>query len=124
MAEGRDTAIYLTAGGRRRLEQRLAGYDAEVARRSSPDEGQPEEGDEADAAEQVVEADDRDLVRGLIERTRDALARARPVPEGPDDGVVRLGSTVRLRESDGVESRLQVVHGVEFDDGPSQVAAD
>src|SRR5439155_26413236 len=77
---------------------------------------------------QLAEADDRDLVRGLVERTRDVLARARPVPEGPDDGVVRLGSTVRLRggdgDVDGGESRLQGVHGAEFDDESAQVAAD
>src|SRR5689334_24739754 len=92
MVEEHDTPIYLTAIGRRRLEQRLEADRAEVARRSSPDAGQPEEGDTGDAAVQLAEADDRDLVRGLIERTRDILAGALPVPEGPDDGVVRLGS--------------------------------
>jgi transcription elongation factor GreA len=126
MAERRDTPIHLTAAGRRRLEQRLADDRAEVTNRSSPDEGQPEGSDTGDAAVQLAEADDRDLVRGLVERTRDVLARARPVLEGPDDGVVRLGSTVRLREGDGGggESRLQVVHGAEFDDESAQVAAD
>lgn len=124
MVEEHDTPIRLTAAGRRRLEQRLAAARAEVARRSSPDEGQPEEGDVGDAAVQLAEADDRDLVRGLVERTRDVLARALPVPAGPDDGVVRLGSTVRLRDDGGRESRLQVVHGAEFDDESSQAAAD
>ena len=124
MTEERDTPIYLTAAGRRRLEQRLADYRADVARRSSPDAGQPEEGDRGDAAVQLAEADDRDLVQGLVERTRDVLARALPMPEGPDDGVVRLGSAVRLRDVDGIESRLLVVHGAEFDGESSQVAAD
>jgi len=127
MTERRDTSIYLTAAGRRRLEQRLADDRAEVAGRSSPDAGQREGGDWADAAEHLAAADDRDLVRGLVERTRDVLASALPMPEGPDDGVVRLGSTVRLREDGEArasESRLQVVHGAEFDDESSQVAAD
>jgi transcription elongation factor GreA len=124
MAEGRDEPIYLTAAGRRRLEQRVAAYGDEVADLSSPDEGQPEEGDAGDAALQLVEADDRDLVRGLAARAREVLARAQPVPEGPDDGVVRLGSTVRLRDGDGAESRLQVVDGAELDESASRVSAD
>jgi transcription elongation factor GreA len=122
--EGRDEPIFLTAAGRRRLEQRLAGYGAEESGLTPPDEGQPEGGDSGDASVQLEEADDRDLIRGLAERTREVLARARPVPEGPDDGVVRLGSTVRLRDGAGGESRLQVVHGAEHDDVSSQVAAD
>jgi len=124
MAEGRDEPIYLTAAGRRRLEQRVAGYGGEVAELSSPDQGQPEGGDSGDAALQLVEADDRDLVRGLAARARDVLARARPVPEGPDDGVVRLGSTVRLRDGAGAESRLQVVDGAELDESAELVSAD
>jgi transcription elongation factor GreA len=124
MADGRDEPIYLTAAGRRRLEQRVADYGGAVAGLSSPDQGQPEEGDSGDAALQLAEADDRDLVRGLAARARDVLARAQPVPEGPDDGVVRLGSTVRLRDGAGAESRLQVVAGAELDEGSSQVAAD
>jgi transcription elongation factor GreA len=124
MAEGRNEPIYLTAAGRRRLEQRVADYGGEVADLSSPDEGQPEEGDAGDAALQLVEADDRDLVRGLAARARDVLARAQPVPEGPDDGVVRLGSTVRLRDGDGAEQRLQVVDGAELDESASRVSTD
>jgi transcription elongation factor GreA len=124
MVEGRDEPIYLTAAGRRRLEQRLADYRTEVAARTSPDEGQPEGGDRGDAALRLTEADDRDLVQGLADRARDALARAQAVPEGPDDGVVRIGSTVRLRDGDGQESRLQVVDGAELDEGSSQVSTD
>lgn len=92
--------VYLTGAGRRRIEQRLAEQEAELASRTPADEGQPEAGDSADAATELAEADDRDLVRGLIERTRDLLSRARPVPQGADDGVVRLGSTVRVRDSE------------------------
>jgi transcription elongation GreA/GreB family factor len=124
MAGAPDEPIYLTAAGRRRLEQRVAAYRGEVAALSSPDEGQPEEGDTGDAALQLAEADDRDLVRGLAERARDVLARARPLPDGPDDGVVRLGSTVRLRDAGGAESRLQLVDGAELEEGEPQVSAD
>jgi transcription elongation factor GreA len=122
--EGRDEPIFLTAAGRRRLEQRLAGYGAEESGLTPADEGQPEGGDSGDASVQLEEADDRDLVRGLAERTREVLARARPVPEGPDDGVVRLGSTVRLRDAGGAESRLQLVDGAELEEGEPQVSAD
>ena len=124
MSEGSNTPIYLTAAGRRRLEQRLAGYGAEVARRSSPDVGQPEGGDRGDAALQLSEADDRDLVQGLVAQTRELLDRAVLISEGPDDGIVRLGSTVRLRDGNGAETQVQVVHGAELDDESSQVAVD
>src|SRR5262249_31088224 len=124
MAEARDEPIFLTAAGRRRLEQRLADIRGEEADLTSPDEGQEEGGDTADAALQLTEADDRDLVRGLEAHTRDVLARARPVPEGPDDGVVRLGSTVGLRDAAGAGARVRGVGGAEVEGGAAQGSAD
>jgi len=116
--------VYLTATGRRRLEEQAARYTAQVdAWRAGETDGEAGE-DRGDAAERLIEADDLTPTRDLLARTQAALARAVPMPEGAADGVVRLGSTVTVRDGGGQQSRLMVVDPAEFHDGESQVSAD
>ena len=91
-----DGPVYLTAAGRRRLEERVARYSAQIAAWRSG------EGDDlavdyrGDEAERLEEAYDVTEVQVLLAAAQAALDRAVPLPEGPDDGVVRLGSTVTV----------------------------
>jgi transcription elongation factor GreA len=80
--------------------------------------------DRGDAAERLIEADDLTPTRDLLARTEAVLARAIPMPEGTDDGTVRLGSTVTVRDDEGGQRRLMVVDPAEFHDGERQVSAD
>ena len=53
------------------------------------------------------------------------LERAQPMPEGPDDGVVRHGSTVRVRDEAGEVDQFMIVESAELDaTAADQVAAD
>ena len=118
-----DGPIYLTAAGRRRLEAEVARYSAQVAawRSSAADELAVD--DPGDAAERLIEADDLTAVQDHLAATQAALARAVPMPESPDDGIVRVGSTVTVRDSEG-QSTFVFVDRAELDDGGTQVAAD
>src|SRR5438132_11516390 len=118
-----DDLIYLTAAGRRRLEAEVARYSAQVAAWRSSAPGELAVDDPGDAAERLIEADDLTVVQDLLAAAQAALARALPMPEGPDDGIVRLGSTVTIRESEGPSTFL-VVDRAELDDGGAQGAAD
>jgi transcription elongation factor GreB len=117
-----DGPVYLTAAGRRRLEEQVARYRARVAAwRGDADELAVD--DWGDAAERLIEADDLSAVQDLLAATQAALARAVPMPEGPDDGIVRLGSTLTVREGEG-QSTLMVVDRAELDDGGTRVSVD
>jgi transcription elongation GreA/GreB family factor len=116
--------VYLTPDGRRRLEEQVARYSAQVAAWRSGDAEGAANQDRGDAAERLIEADDLTPTQDLLAATRAILARAVPMPAGPADGIVRLGSTVTVRDESGNESRLMVVDAAEFHDGERQVAAD
>ncbi len=116
--------VYLTAAGRRRLEELAARYAAEVRGWRASEEDETGGEDRGDAAERLIEADDLVPTRDLLAETRAVLARAVPMPEGVDDGIVRLGSTVTIRDENGRQSELMVVDPAEFHDGDRQVAAD
>jgi transcription elongation GreA/GreB family factor len=109
-----DGPVYLTAAGRRRLEEHVARYRAQVAARRSSAMDELAVGDRGDAAERLIEADDLTAVQDLLAAAQAALARAVPMPEGPDDGIVRLGSTVTVREGEG-QSAFMVVDPAEFE---------
>lgn len=116
--------VYLTPDGRQRLEEQAARYAADVAawRSGGTDETTTEE--RGDAAERLIEADDLVPAQDLLAATRSILSRALPMPEGPDDGIVRLGSTVTVRDEQGVESRYMIVDPAEVADREAQVSSD
>jgi hypothetical protein len=92
----------------------VARYGAQVAARRSSAMDELAVGDRGDAAERLIEADDLTAVQDLLAAAQAALARAVPMPEGPDDGIVRLGSTVTVREGEG-QSAFMVVDPAEFE---------
>ncbi|HEY7059884.1 MAG TPA: GreA/GreB family elongation factor [Chloroflexota bacterium] len=118
-----DGPIYLTAAGRRRLEARVAEYTAQLAGWRSSEANQPAVDDRGDAAERLIEADDLAPARDFLARTQAVLERAVAMPEGPDDGIVRLGSTVTVRDGEG-ESTFMLVDPAEVENDGTRVAAD
>lgn len=123
MSEQSQEPCYLTNAGRRRLEQRLAGYLEQLRRLQSPAEDRGVE-DRADAAGDLETADDQAQLQDLIDVLRTLLERVRPLPEEPDDGVIRQGSTVEVRDAQGTQQRLMLVDGAELEDGADTVSTD
>ena len=122
MTELRSQPIFLTVEGRERLEQRLRGYLEQLQTLVSPPVDEAE--DSADQSVQLEGSDDRSQLADMISALQHTLDRARPVDLGPDDGVVRLGSTVTLRDARGEERRVQLVDGAEVERGGADVALD
>jgi transcription elongation factor GreA len=110
---GVDDPIYLTAAGRKRLEERLASDMAERERLQPVDptdvRDSGDESDRLEAADQIAQLEDR------IDQARAILERALPMPSGPDDGVVRLGTTVSLRDDHAEEFSLLLIDPAELD---------
>src|SRR4051794_24828804 len=120
MSQEPDGPVYLTARGRRRLEERVAQYTAQVGAWRSSEADEPRADDRGDAAERLIEADDLTAARDFLTETVAVLGRAVAMPEGPDDGIVRLGSTVTVRENGAADSTWLVVDPAEFEDGETQ----
>src|SRR5436190_2285350 len=123
MSQLSEDPVYLTPAGRRRLEEQAADFAAQVAAWRAGEADAVAE-DRGDAAERLIEADDLTPVRDLLADTQAVLARAIPMPGGAADGIIRLGSTVTVRDQEGQRNRFMVVDPAEFHDGESQVAAD
>jgi transcription elongation factor GreA len=118
-----DGPVYLTAAGRRRLEERVARYSAQITAWRSGEGDDLAVDDRGDEAERLEEAYDVTAVQDRLAAAQAALDRAVPLPEGPDDGVVRLGSTVTVREGEE-QSTFMVVDPAELDEGGTQAATD
>jgi len=123
MAQQSREPVYLTPAGRKRLEDQVARYTKAVDEWRSGGSAAPGGEDRGDAAERLMEADSLAPTQDLLARTQEVLDRALPMPEGPDDGIVRLGSTVTVRDEGGAVSHYMVVDPAEFDDGEAQVSA-
>jgi transcription elongation GreA/GreB family factor len=124
MTERSNDPVYLTPAGRQRLEAEVARYRAALAEWRTDDPDGTTNDERGDAAERLIEADDLTPTGDMLARAEAILARAEPMPAGADVGVVRLGSTVTVREEGGEQRRLMIVDPAEFDDGESQAAAD
>jgi transcription elongation GreA/GreB family factor len=123
MTNAGQRSVYLTAEGRRRLEQRLQGYSEQLQRLQSPppvDEAR----DWGDQATQLDSADDLARLSDQIAVLQDTLSRARPLDAGPDDGVVRHGSRVTVRDEQGGARRFKLLDGVELEENPEEVSLD
>jgi transcription elongation factor GreA len=119
---GPEAPIYLTAAGRQRLQDRLA---ADLAQRERFAPRDPTEvRDSGDEADRLEAADERSQIEDRIAATQDLLARAQMLRPGPDDGVIRLGSTVQIRDSRGQVSSLVLVDPVEIVGVEEAVAVD
>jgi transcription elongation factor GreA len=60
----------------------------------------------------------------MIDRLRALLVRALPLAAGPDDGIVRQGCTVVVRDDAGGERRFQLLDGAEMEDDAAGAAVD
>src|SRR3954467_8300851 len=76
MAELGGDPVYLTPAGRRRLEEQVARYTAQVAGWRSDDTAETANEERGDAAERLIEADNLMPARDLLARTQAVLARA------------------------------------------------
>jgi transcription elongation factor GreA len=123
VARADDEPIYLTAEGRQRLEQRLAAYEVELRQRRQ-DAGGDEAEDTVDEATDLEAADNRIRLGDLVADLRSTLDRAQPLLAQPDDGVIRQGATVRVRDAAHREQRYQLVDGAEVEQTADQAAVD
>src|SRR5262249_20935567 len=123
MSQQSQEPVYLTPAGRKRLEDQVARYAKAVEEWRSGGSAAPGGEDRGDAAERLMEADSLTPTQDMLARTQEVLERALPMPEGPDDGVVRLGSTVTVRDEAGEANQYMVVDPAELDDGTGPGAA-
>ena len=123
MARADDEPIYLTTEGRQRLEQRLAAYEVEFRQRRH-DAGGDEAEDTVDEATDLEAADNQIRLGDLIADVRSTLDRAQPLTAPPDDGVIRQGDTVRVRDAAQREEQYQLVDGAEVEQTAEQAAID
>lgn len=123
MANAEDRLIYLTAEGRRRLEERIQEYQAQLRQLQIPPTGD-EARDRGDEAGELESADDAARVADLVAELQGTLRDARPLAAGPDDGIVRQGATVVVRDEQGQQRRLRLVDGAEVEANSEDVSLD
>jgi len=124
MTEAEGTRAHLTTEGRERLERRLESYGQQLRllRAILPDSD--EDNEPADAAGRLQTEDDIAQLQGMIDRLRALLVRALPLTAGPDDGVIRQGCTVVVRDEAGADRRFRLLDGAEMEDDAADAAID
>src|SRR6266568_5011854 len=106
--------MYLTEVGRRHLEDRLGEYGAQRARLTAQSTDPTDVQDSVDQSDRLEAADELARLDDQIAHVQDTLRRALPLPAGAADGVIRLGSTVRMRDDDRVESSFTLLDAAEL----------
>jgi transcription elongation factor GreA len=114
---------YLSAEGLRRLQQRLQGYRESLRLLQTPPSAD-EAHDFSDQADTIEEADDAARLADQIALLEQTLSQARPLAAGPDDGVIRQGSSVVLRDARGGQRRFTLLEGIELEADPEEIAID
>lgn len=114
--------MYLTEVGRRHLEDRLGEYGAQRARLTAQSTDPTDVQDSVDQSDRLEAADELGRLDDHIAQVQDTLRRALPLPAGAADGVIRLGSTVRVRDDDRVESSFTLLDAAELE-GIEEAAA-
>jgi transcription elongation factor GreA len=122
MTGSQERPIVLTARGRARLEERLQGWKEQLETLQAPPVDEPE--DVGDQSIQLEGDDDISRLADMIAALQLTLDRAEPLAAGPEDGVVRQGSTVMLRDDQGQEQRVQLVDGAEVESDLGDVSLD
>jgi transcription elongation GreA/GreB family factor len=123
MANAGEQPVFITAEGHRRLEERLREYAEQLQRLKTP--GPVDEArDRSDEADALESADDVTRLTDMVAVLEDTLRRARPVAAGPDDGIVRHGSTVLVRDEGGAQHRFKLLDGVEVEANPEEISLD
>jgi transcription elongation GreA/GreB family factor len=114
---------YLTHKGKERLQRRLESYMQQLRTLQAIIPDDIENTEYADQAGHLETEDDIAQLQGMIDRLRSLLARALTLTPGPDDGVVRQGCTVVVRDESG-ERRFQLLDGAEMEDDTAGAAVD
>jgi transcription elongation factor GreA len=118
--------VRLTAEGRRELEQELARLEAELPMVSIR-LGDARAGGN-DPAENLDLRDAMDalaLLEGRIGELRALLASAEAIEEGPSrDGIIRLGTKLKVRHADGEEASYMLVSPAEADPRRGRISDD
>jgi transcription elongation factor GreA len=126
MTAGRDEqrAIHLTEVGRRRLERRLGDYIAQRDRLTARTADPTDVLDSVDQSNRLEGADELARLDDQIAQVQDTLRRALRLPSGVADGVIRLGSTVRVRDEYRAESSFILVDAAELEGYEDAAAVD
>jgi transcription elongation factor GreA len=122
MTTSQDSPLFLTERGRARLQQRIQDYAEQVRRLQAPPADEP-----LDAGDQSIQLEGDDniaRIEDMIATLQATLDRAAPLATGPDDGTVRQGSTVVLRNEQGEERRVELVDGAEVESDAGEVSMD
>jgi transcription elongation factor GreA len=109
--------VRLTAEGRRELEAELARLEAELpvvsARLGDARAGGNDPAENLDLRDAM---DALGLLESRIGELRSLLAAAEPIEEGPSrDGIIRLGTKIKIRHADGEEASYMLVSPAEAD---------
>lgn len=110
-----DKPVFLTAEGRTRLEAELE-FMTSVRRREVAERihSAKDQGDITDNAEYEDAKNEQAFVEGRILELENKLRNAVLIAsEGNSSGVVQLGSTVTIKDSEGDESRYTIVGSAE-----------
>jgi transcription elongation factor GreA len=98
-------AVYLTAAGRRRLEEELEQLTTvERARIAARLHSAIKDGDLSENAAYTAAKEDQGHLEGRIAQIQASLRRAVLIDESVRDGTVALGSTVTVEDEDGVRT--------------------
>src|SRR5438128_2431948 len=107
--------MYLTEVGRRHLEDRLGEYGAQRARLTAQSTDPTDVQDSVDQSDRLEAADELARLDDQIALVQNTLRRALPLQAGATDGVIRLGSTVQVRDDDQVESSFTLLDPAELE---------
>jgi len=98
--------MYLTEVGRQHLEDRLGEYVAQRARLTAQSMDPTDVQDSVDQSDRLEAADELARLDDQIAQVQDTLRCAFPLPAGAADGVMRLGSTVRVCDDEPSREQL------------------
>jgi transcription elongation factor GreA len=124
MTDAEGARTYLTSAGRERLERRLGSYRQQLRLLKAILPDRDEDSEPADAAGRLQTQDDIAQLQGMVDRLQTLLVHALPLAPGPDDGIVRQGCTVGVRDDAGAERRFQLLDGAELEDDAAGAAID
>jgi transcription elongation factor GreA len=97
-------------------------YGAQRARLTVQSTDPTDVQDSVDRSDHLEAADELARLDDQIAQVQDTLRRALSMPAGAADGVIRLGSTVRVRDDDRAESSFTLLGAAELE-GIEEAAA-
>jgi transcription elongation factor GreA len=117
-------SVPLTAAGRTRLEEELAQLRDRAAELAIRIQEETESGDVSDNSEYEELKDLIAITDARIEELVQTLEHAVPIEPVAADGTVRLGSTVTIRDDEGIEETWMVVSHAEANTLEGSISTD